>query len=75
MVQGVFVFLMYYIIYMYGSGCVDISNVLYNIYICMVQGVFVFLMCYIIDKYGSGCVCISNVLYNRSVWFRVCLYF
>ena len=32
MVQGVFVFLMCYIIDMYGSGCVDISNVLYNIY-------------------------------------------
>ena len=33
MVQGVIVFLMCNIIDMYGSGCVSISNVLYNIYI------------------------------------------
>ena len=65
MVQGVFVFIMYYIMDMYGSGCVDISDVLYNIYACMVQGVFVFLMCYIIHMYDSGCVCISNGLSNR----------
>jgi len=31
--QGVFVFIMCYIIDMYGSGCVCISCVLYNIYV------------------------------------------
>ena len=59
MVQRVFAFLACYIIYMYGSGCVGISYVLYNI--CMALGVIVFLMCYIMDMYGSGPVCISNV--------------
>jgi len=33
MVQGLFVFLMCNIIDMYGSGCVSISSVLYNIYV------------------------------------------
>jgi len=33
MVQGVFVFIMCYIIDKYGSGCVCISNVLYNGYV------------------------------------------
>jgi len=33
MAQRVFVFIMCYIIDKYGSGCVSISSVLYNIYV------------------------------------------